>query len=303
MTLQDTLARQHVAFRRGHSDPNKISIHCPFCVERGKSQDTQFRLCLHAKLGWGKCLHCGWSWRHAVLYVLRRVGINEVPKGFEQEAEKRTPPVQLPEDFQVLTQASDDLDNQAQKYLLDRGITLNQIAANRIGVSYVGRFAYRILFPVYAEGKLRAINARDFTGRQKPKYLNTVGDKYLYHFDPKKEVLILSEGAFKALRIQQVTPHASAALLGHDLTTIQLGQIKSSAVKTIILYPDPDPVGKAGIIKLADSLVDSWNGWSGEVRVVWPVTAPADEAPLPTIKDLLQKTLLYSGLTRRKLQQ
>lgn len=299
MTLPQALLKRGIRLRV--TSEWKVHLNCPFCVERGKPVDTKQRLCIHTRERWGKCVHCGWKSRNAAFPVLRQLGILDHVEGFDREESKgETPPPELPSDFSVLTRVYDDLDKQARDYLLKRGVTHSQIAECKIGVSYSGRFAYRILFPVWKGSELRGINARSFTDTAGPKYLLNAGEKYLFHFDPDRATTVLSEGCFKALRIARVTEWGSAALLGHDLTDKQLEQIKSSKCERIVLYPDIDDVGRRGFLHVADKLAENW---SGEVLFVWPVKLPADDAPLEDLRELLTNPLSYSLEVRRSVLQ
>src|SRR5438105_1285832 len=256
MTFKEALLRRRVQFKTSPGDPAKIHICCPFCTSRGRSQDTQFKLCVHSVQLWGKCVHCDWKRRVAVFTVLKQLGITETVSGVDFEEPAKPPePVELPADYQILDRVYDDLDKQAQNYLLNRGITKEQITTYRIGVSYHGRYAYRIIFPVFVGNELKAVNARDFTGQSQIKYLNNRGDKYLFGFDPNAYECILSEGVFKALRIAQVTSSNSAAVLGHDLTDSQQQQIEASSIERIILYPDTDLTGRRGVIGISEKLL------------------------------------------------
>jgi len=244
-------------------------------------------------------VHCEWKRRRAILPVLHQLGIIENVSGFDTpEQTAPPPPIKLPRDFVTLVRVRDDLDRIAKKYLLDRGVTDKQIRENRIGVSYSGRYAYRIVFPVYVKKALKGIVARDFTGYRQPKYLNSPGEKFLYRFDPTAEACVLSEGVLKALRIQQVFSGNSAALLGHDLTSNQMHQIRDSRCKQIILYPDTDLVGRRGVITVAEKLIETWKG---EVKVVCNVTVPADEDPLNSLAEHIKNALPYSWGTRQRL--
>lgn len=288
MTFQEALARRHVPYRQGNSDRAKISINCPFCAERGKPTDTKFRLCIHAVQGWARCVHCGWKWRSgAVSIVLLRLGANtEEVRGFAAPEARQEIPIALPADFQLLTQVTDSLDRIARCYLLDRGITPSQIADYWIGVSYAGRYAYRIIFPVNYQNKLVGINARDFIGHREPKYLNSPGAKYLFGFDPKAKTCVLSEGVFKALRIAQALAFNSCALLGHNLTDVQLQQLQQSACRRVVLYPDADTVGRRGMASVADRLREHW---SGRVDAVWDNKLPADEEAITVIRNQIHQ--------------
>ena len=303
MTFSEALTRRHVPHRAGSGDRSKISLCCPFCQERGKPADTKFRLCVHATQLWGRCLHCDWKRKTgAVFAVLKQLGLpireaQEVIGAGRPEA-KDEERVVLPLDFQLLTHACDDLDLRARSYLLERGVTPEQIARHKLGVSYVGRYAYRIVFPVYADGVLCGINARDFTGRAKAKYLTSKTDKRIWGFDPEASTVVLSEGCFKALRLEQATDACSAALLGHDLTPRQLLQIQESCCERITIYPDVDAVGKKGAATVAERLIGEWRG---KVRVACQVYQPADEAPLEDLRAALLSASEYSWGTRQKL--
>jgi len=50
MTFKEALLRRRVQFKTSPGDPAKIHICCPFCTSRGRSQDTQFKLCVHLKM-------------------------------------------------------------------------------------------------------------------------------------------------------------------------------------------------------------------------------------------------------------
>ncbi len=289
-SLQDVLSHRGIRFRV--SQDGRVHLNCPFCIERGKETDTKQRLCIHSREYWGKCVRCDWKARRAVTLVLSRLGITDAVNGFSLPDVKTAELVKLPDDFQVLTKTYDELDRQALDYLLKRGITREQIEANKIGVSYSGRYAYRILFPVFIKKRLVSINARQFMSDKEPKYLNSRGEKYLYDFDPSSATTILSEGVFKALRIDRVTSESSAALLGHSLSETQFKQILDSKCNHLIFYPDLDYAGRLGFVKMANQLTDS--PWQGHISIIWPVTQPADEAPLEDLRTLLKTPVPYS---------
>lgn len=302
MTFTDALQRRGLRFRVTSGQPAKIHLCCPFCATRGKAEDKQFRLCVHAAEGWGRCMHCDWKRRSgAPNAVLKALGSSDSVEGVDRALAVPEEPVHLPEDFQRLGVMTvyDELDKQAFDYLTkQRGILRKQIIRRKIGVSYVGRYAYRIVFPIYANGLLRAINARDFTGNQKPKYLTNAGPKYLFAFDAKAATVVLSEGVIKALRIEQVFKGCSASLLGHSLTDQQLKQLQESTAERIVLFPDLDNVGRKGFINIADRLME-WGRCT--VQIIWPLDAPADELSLAKLKEHLQRARTYDWGVRQKI--
>ncbi len=293
MTFLDALAMARVRWRR---NGDEVSLRCPFCPARRGEEDTGGSLHVNLNSGAGHCWHasCGFKSRHAVAAVLRELRITESVEGAEPEETQLAEPVRLPRDFAPLVKPQGDLDRRALEYLLNRGITRGQIQEHGIGVSFAGRYAWRVVVPVRVGDDLRGIVARSFAGGT-PKYLNSPGDKWLFGFDPEAGEVTLAEGVFKALRLERAG-RSAAALLGHDLTDNQLGQIRDSACQRVTLWPDPDKAGREGVVGVADKLMADWRG---EVRVAWPIIKPADEATLEELRSA--ETREWSWTVRQKL--
>ena len=299
MTFLDALTRARVRYH--HTGEAEITLCCPFCQANRGEPDTEFRFNVNIKTGAGHCWHagCGFKSRNAVFAVLKELHV-EGAFQLEDEAQEATQqePVALPRDFQPLTRMVDDLDRAALNYLLRRGVTREQIAEHRVGVSYGGRYGYRVVFPVMSDGALRGLVARDFTGTQTPKYLNSPGDKWFWGFQPEAETVVLAEGIIKALKIRTATGASAAALLGHALTVPQRRQLDGSRCKHVVLWPDPDRVGRQGVCKIADDLVGSW---PGAVSVVWPVSKPADDMTLTEIQTAWKTAASYTWTVCQKM--
>ena len=300
MTFLDALTRARVRYRRTGGD--EICLCCPWCQANRGEPDTEFRFNVNIKTGAGHCWHsgCGFKSRNAVFAILKEL---HVEGAFQLEGEQPTQtaphePVTLPRDFQPLTRVVDDLDRTALNYLLKRGVTREQIVAHHIGVSYGGRYGYRVVFPVMEGKTLRGIVARDFTGTQTPKYLNNPGDKWFWGFQPEAETVVLAEGIIKALKIRTATGVSAAALLGHALTVPQRQQLDSSKCKHVVMWPDPDRVGRQGVCKIADDLVGNW---PGAVSVVWPVAKPADDMTMAEIQETWKNATPYTWCTCQKM--
>ncbi len=308
MTLDNFLTRNSIQYRR---TGDNICVCCPFCVERGESMDTRFRLGINVKTGLSHCFNCRWKGgKKSVSFIMRRLGIESRFESFsyDQDNEEESAPkpamaeISLPKDFSPLTECYDDVDEAARKYVLSRGVTAEQIESKGIGVSYVGRYAYRVIFPVMDGKHLRGFAARDFTGMEtKCKYLNSTGDKYLYNFQ-KANGIILCEGVFKALRLETAAQGEFAAmgLLGHDLTDKQLAQVVRSGCKEVLLWPDPDRAGIRGMITVADKL----SGIVRYISVMTGITKPADEEPISSLRDKLRnrRGASYSMYLQRSMK-
>lgn len=281
MTFLECLAVRGVPYRRKASSPVEIRLCCPFCADYHETVDTRFRLSLNISTGEAHCYNCDWKWngKNTLAKVLARLGIAAVEVATEDAADVdiNTPRPSLPVDFQPLNDkvaTHDRFARRAYQYLLRRGVTLRQMRRNRIGFSMVGRYAYRIVFPVLVRGKLEGVVARDFTNLSKVRYLNSVGEKSLYNLQVSDTHAVLSEGIFKALTLERVLCCSSLALLGHAITDKQMQQLQDFGVRDIVLWPDPDVPGIAGVLDVGAKLLDA--GFS--VQVIYPPpTTQADE--------------------------
>jgi hypothetical protein len=298
MMLREVLVRRNIPWRIAPN--NHLSLCCPFCSGRGEAADTRFRFSINCSNGFALCFNCGWRSRHGFSALQRQLALNDLQiDGEPLEAFAPTPVPRLPDDFQCLTTVASDLDRQAQMYLLGRGVTLDQIKQRRIGVSFVGRYAYRVLFPVRDQGELKGFVGRDFTGQQFPKYLNSVGDKHIYGSGQPSSRIILSEGIFKSLRISRLgTGFSSMALLGNSISELQQEQLTRYGCREVVLWPDPTPyAGRKGFISVAEKLVVL----GMLVGVVWPVMQAADEEPLESMRETWRRVEGWSWGLRQRL--
>lgn len=109
-------------------------------------------------------------------------------------------------------------------YLRDRKFPNPKAVSREFDLHYAitGRFAYRLVFPIYYQGKLVNLVGRDITNRQKLRYLalgkDEAGvplDDLVYNFDAMVcggEILWLTEGPFDALKMQAYLPTDQVAV-------------------------------------------------------------------------------------------
>lgn len=278
MDLRAALRSKSIPFHQ--STNNEILMCCLFCVERGESADTRFRLGVNVATSKAQCFNCKWASRHAVEAIAARLRIVDVY--VEGEAPKLLKVKhKLPEDFEIVDPNSkDEWHVKVFKYLHSRRISKKQVVDKEIGFSLVGRYAHRVIFPVKVKKKLEGFVARTFANSE-PRYLNTSGLKTLYNYPDKEitSIVVLSEGIVKALnierflmrRVQDCDAITSIALLGHTMTEAQEELLFSKPFEELVLWPDPDVQGTKGFIALADKL-------SMKVRVSVPSPIPTKQA-------------------------
>jgi len=281
VTLVEILELRGIPYRRHSVRSDEIRLCCPFCTSRGETPDRRFRLGINIARGMGHCFNCGWRSQNAVERLLDYLGAKDQYHQLPQDdsSPDGSCSIGLPIGFSIVGTVGDELDQLALQYLLHRGVSKQQIVRYKVGATFVGNYAYRVVFPLWYNGKLQGFVARDIAGKE-PRYLSG-GRKALFNPRPA-ETLILAEGVFKALRIERALNRPVSATLGRELTDYQLEQLQALGVGHVVLWPDPDKAGRQGCISSAELL--RANGF--DVSVVWPVSKPADEVSLDEIRQL-----------------
>ncbi len=275
---------------RKSSKPDEVWV----CCIQPECGDTRFRLGINLRTRIGHCFNCGWRSPDAVTEVL------ELGEDIPLEESKPQGPVRLPEGYARLT--PDDFDEEAYQYLVDRDVNEFQIRRFKVGYSLTGRYAGRVIFPCYdRKGKLEYFVARDYTGEGDPRYLNSVGKKGLFGIPKKREktCLYLAEGIFKALRLQRHLHVEAAALLGHTISKELVERIIKKGYTRVLIWPDPDPPGCEGVIKVAETCLEA----GLVVFTIWPLPKnPADEQKPKFMRRSRQNIVKFNWLTKQAFQ-
>ena len=252
MNLLEAFAAYGILFRRSASDANEISICCPFCFE------SRFRLGVNLRKDKAHCFNCDWKSRHATEALAEALHLGQLHAGMQEREKEKPEPPKLPDDFTYLyTVVHDSFYKKAYTYMRNRGVGEWQMKQKRIGVSMVGKYAYRIVFPVYYGVALQGLVTRDFTDTQEPRYLNSAGMKAVYNSPEekrRKSKAVICEGIFDCLAIEQTVSkdYDVLAILGRTLTEEQ--EKRLSGYDEIVLWPDADAPGIAGFNALGSQL-------------------------------------------------
>jgi hypothetical protein len=270
--ILDLLSGIGADIHRHQSDPNEVTICCPFCEERGESKDARFRLGINIGSGIGHCYNCHWKsgslaftvralcqsagiqWRHYL-----REGVE--PASAPDSVEEVPIPVGLPPEYEQFRKGGDDeIELRAVAYLVSRGVTRLQIKRHKIGYAAVGDYAWRVLFPVLGKDThIYGCVGRDFSGHGKPKYKNTPGIKLLWNGHRTSSMAILTEGVMDALSVERVImdenlPAVVVSHLGTAITKYQIEQLLQ--YEEVIDIPDWDLPGVKGAITRGQILSD-----------------------------------------------
>jgi hypothetical protein len=302
MTFLEFLTMRGIPFRP-HTKPGEIWIACPVC------SDSKFRLGINWRTNKGHCFNCSWKSRRAIQGVLRAWKLEariDTPQEAQDAPKAEARPIHLPEDFFPLA-AIQDADGSpfidAKVYMLGRGFSPGQLSRHRIGASFSGQFAFRIIIPVFYGRKLCGLVARTWADRE-PKYLNSTGERTIWNLrklDPQT-TLVLAEGIFKAMALERIASRESfqcGALLGHSITEAQIQKLKECKAKRILLWPDPDPQGLEGMIQVAQQLQDA--GFLIQLPAAFP-KRQADEEDRDQLRSLLKGRIPLSPALMMKMR-
>lgn len=186
---------------------------CPYCLEQTGKPDKRQSLGIKPAIAFFSCFKCGVRGR------LQNVADDVLLLARQEDPEAPKPIKGPPDGYEELAPLWDSIFLQAPKrYLEGRGISLETVAAARIGCSVQGKLDGRIIVPVLdIDGRTwLGYSARDWTGRQDPRYMYPRGmarGVLLYNWSAlyveTDEPLILVEGVFDAL---PYWPDAAASL-------------------------------------------------------------------------------------------
>jgi DNA primase len=296
------------------SDPDEVYVACPFCG------DEQKRMGINVNLGIAHCFRASCEWkttdkRHLFRELAKVLNVTEtldrtVSRKLPRKIKKPRPSgarCRLPEGYEKFTQDSgDEVEQQAWSYLLNRGMTPQQIFKHHLGYAAVGEQAYRIIIPIYRNGKLVAYTGRDFTGTQTDlKYKNSPGPKYLYNLPRRKHSkVLLLEGPADVWAAERALDRIDViGRLGAGLTKQTLKDLL--AYDEIIIWPDPDKGG----IEMAIGTAQSLDKRGRRVRIVMPQSGDVDpgklgesEDGLKEIREKVKAAVNYSDAVRLKLR-
>jgi DNA primase len=307
MTLEEILGARGIEYTESG---NEININCPFCVEMGTSQDSKLRLGINLTKDVAHCFNCGWGSKHGtfkkILEALDIRGLSdeeEIEKS--DKVEEETFASELPKGFERLWPVPKDEDcRAAYKYLKQRRVSDKQIKKNRIGITFVSKYRYRIIFPIYVDKELHGFVGRDYTEKQALRYKNSIGKKTLYNLPKKQQrIAMLFEGIFDCLAGERVLRKYGVdclALLGKSIKDSQVELL--SGYEEVIIIPDIDHDGMKASLRVAEKLKDKFEVYFGFLKS-WKDTSKAlEKGDIKAIKNLLRKRQRYSESLRRKLR-
>lgn len=243
---------------------NNIQVFCPNCIKLALGPVKKRKLAIaYDKNFIVKCWVCGYknSFLGCLYEFFGRSIYFEYIKKFKvekfqfstEENEKKT--ATLPDDFRLILFDNSYSSRAAKKYFFSRGGTEKDLWFFRLGISDHYLYKNRIIMPSFdSEGDLNCVCARDITGLNQYKYINSDVDKNSIifnelHIDWYEEITI-TEGMFDLIKCNE----NAVPLLGSNL--VENSYLFAKIIKhgtPVLLALDSDATKKA--MKLADIFI------------------------------------------------
>ena len=230
----------------------EVKCHAPLC------NDPSEHLGINLSSGSFHCWKCG---NKGNFYTLvsqltkeRRNKIEEIVAHFQiglatkkQEHIKKTI-----QEENILPKVLTKLPNLHKEYLIERGFDPKEIQREyKIVAQYhTGDYSYRLIIPVFVEGKMVTFTSRDVTGEQKLKYKSCPNEKSiipikqcLYNIDSVQQGgnILIVEGVFDVWRMGG----SCIATFGTEVTKAQIYLLIEKELTNIYIMYDSDAYKKS----------------------------------------------------------
>jgi hypothetical protein len=218
---------------------DEVKVCCPFCIEEGESPDSRYRLGINVRTGKAHCFNCGWSAGDYVFTAraLARIADvdmtgDRVTAHNESSAPVRAKPAPapvylsgLPEGYERFSFDS-PFERQARDYLMNRGITRDQIDRWEIGFAMAGKYAGRVIIPVVHDKQIAGVACRDYTGladdTKRMRWMNSESLRGVFGMKGNSCATI-TEGCMDALRLEPLLPgEDSLCVFGSNISEDQM---------------------------------------------------------------------------------
>ncbi len=263
MTYLDALA-EHGLDPIETSGGSQLAMQCPLC------QSNNRKLYVNAKTGAWLCFVCdesGGPYRlfREVLELdhFQAMRLRQKIDGHDNQPKVLYPPetkiaeapqgIKMPPEIHLLTDPAAPGQEIFWRYLAHRGVSPRDVERYRMGFALRGRYAYRLIIPVYSERVMWTFVARALFDSE-PKVLYLEGSQTshaLFNIDNiKTSVVFLVEGVFDALKVGD----QAVASLGTNLSAYQRDLLRRKGVTIIFVLWDGDEPGRHGAARIADQL-------------------------------------------------
>lgn len=288
---------------------NDVNICCPFCGE------DRFHLAIHRENGKMNCWVCdldGFKYRPNFVNLVMElencdfITAKSIIKDYTIDSEDDdvvehvTPSfLSLPQEMQSF---HDTICNEhwsvAYGYLESRGFDMTHVDKYKLGFCSHGEYAYRIIVPIYFEGKLVSFVGRDYTSMLGLRYMNCRSkdvlmknsdvlygyDNYIsYRMSVDTNHLYLLEGCTDVWSLGDV----SVGLLTNKIHSNQVSLLIRLGLKSLTIAMDPGSYSRG--INIAEKLCP----FIRKIKVLKLIDGDPAEIGLSGVQSIENKTSMF----------
>jgi DNA primase len=239
-----------------------VAYHCPFCHHSKLKLEVNFVENEKGENRWA-CWVCGVKGR-TLRSLFKRIDVPsdklaELNKYVKLTTDTSTPHatttiLELPKEYKTFKNNKDIVAKHALTYLLNRGLSLEDILKYNIGYCDGGLYNNMIIIPSYnSDGILNYFTARSFEPNPYTKYRNPDVSRDIIAFELFINwdlPIILCEGPFDAIAIKR----NAIPLMGKNIVPSLMKKLVESKVHKIYIALDNDAMKKA--IEFCQQLLD-----------------------------------------------
>lgn len=259
-----------------------VNINCPFCMD-DPSNHGGFNI----QDGYYKCWRCGHQFLDTAIIKLLDVTKKEAKKiikkysGEVEESEKE----EIAKKEFFLPPEAKALSNIHKKYLEMRNFDPDYLEKEYrlLGTKHLGDYKFRLIAPIFWEGKIVSFQGRDVTNKSDLRYKNCPLDREIipmkniaYNLEKAEDKIIIVEGIFDVWRLGK----GAISLFGVSFTQNQVKMlamaIKTTFKRVLVCFDSEDDAQ----IK-AEKLCWELSGFGAKVENITlpPGNDPADISP------------------------
>tara|TARA_R100001530_G_scaffold121976_1_gene89493 strand:- start:2294 stop:3184 length:891 start_codon:yes stop_codon:yes gene_type:complete len=235
-----------------------VNINCPFCDDKSNHLGVFIK-----RPRIVKCWRCG---EHSLPNVLSHISNKDIKvlykeykaEGEEIKQEKKKKAVAPIEEIRKeFEENSRTMNLRYLAYIRKRGFDalVMEKEWDLKGGLEMGRYRYRLMIPIYSNGRIVSFQARDITGKQDPKYIschNSNIKEYLYGIDyVHNDRVFICEGVTDVWRLGKGN---AVATFGIEYTEKQKRLIRDKNFEYVIVFFDSEPQAQERALSLIAEL-------------------------------------------------
>lgn len=228
-----------------HQRAGWINIPCPMCAG-----NPGYHGGFNTADAYYNCYRCGNHWIPKVVSALLKVpirnAVNITAKYLTGEQRKKYVKKQYADKLKFPPTTTSDLPQRHRDYLMDRHYDPAQLARlwDLKATQHIGNYKFRIVAPIYLDGRLISYQARDITGAHSAKYMACAEQNEVFHHkfslygidNVTNGRAICVEGITDAWRFG----HGAVATFGIEFTMPQVALL-SKRITRLFIFFDDDP--------------------------------------------------------------